>query len=103
MANVVKKCKPRGPYVGNQDGVWKDGALVYYNPFGPAPKAAMESHAQWANIGYAAGCESAADVKVVEALTGLVNIATHPKATKAGIKMIAQECRALLARLPGNK
>ncbi len=34
---------------------------------------------------------------LVEALTGLCNIATHPKATRADIRQIAQEARAALA------
>lgn len=34
---------------------------------------------------------------LVEALRGLCTIATHPKATKADIRMIAVEARAILA------
>jgi hypothetical protein len=36
---------------------------------------------------------------VMTALVGLLNIATHPKATKAQIRMIAAEARAAQAKL----
>ena len=38
-----------------------------------------------------------------EALRSLINIATHPKATKAEIKMIAYECKAALALAEGEE
>ena len=40
----------------------------------------------------------AAAPDLLEALQGLVNIATHPQATKAEIRMIAIEARAAIAK-----
>lgn len=37
--------------------------------------------------------------ELLDALTKLVNIATHPKATKPDIRMIALEARAAIAKV----
>jgi hypothetical protein len=39
---------------------------------------------------------------LLAALRGLWNIATHPKATKADIRMIARECEAAIAKAEGG-
>lgn len=44
----------------------------------------------------------AAAPELLEALEMVVNIATHPKATKADIKRIAEEARAALAKAKGG-
>lgn len=70
-----------------------DGAVVYDPNAGTIANIPPDLRAWEANARLMAAAPD-----LLEALEGLINICTHPKATKADIRMIALEARAAIAK-----
>jgi len=82
--------------------VCKDGDIAVCS-IGCIPKKDFSDDIECYEITRANARLIAAAPDLLEALKGLVNIATHPQATKDQIRQIAKEARATIAKAKGRE